>query len=83
MLASKGWPASTLIQSLKSTVQSQADKGLTMGMPCLQEIHAVTLVYALEGGAPDVQVERRSTAGTGSGMVELKVTRLENKQAVE
>jgi hypothetical protein len=46
--------------------------------PCLQEIHPVSqnLVNALrlEGAAaaPDVQVERRSTTGTGSRIVELK-----------
>jgi hypothetical protein len=40
----------------------------------LQEIHPVAqeLVNGLKGAAPGVQVERRSTAGTGSGIVELK-----------
>ena len=66
--------------------QSQADKELTIDtfgevMPSLQEIHAFfhMPVNTLEGGAPDVQVERRSTAGTGSGIVELKTMHLGTK----
>jgi len=34
------------------------------------------LVNALEGAAPGVQVERRSTAGTGSGIVKVKAMSL-------